>query len=78
MGVKVLPRNNENFQSLMRRFNRSCEKENVVRDCKKRMEFEKPSDKRRRAKFRSIKNAKRHELEVQESNNNSQDDMFSQ
>ncbi len=76
MGVKVSLKNGENFQSLMKRFKRICEGENILRDYKKRGEFEKPSSKRRREKFRRIKNAKKHEIEMENNRGQAADGLF--
>ena len=40
----------ESFESLMRRFKRSCEKSNVIIEVKRREQFEKPSVGKKRAK----------------------------
>jgi len=45
----------ESFESLMRRFKRSCEKSNLITEVKKREQFEKPSGKLKRAKEMAAK-----------------------
>jgi len=40
----------ESFESLMRRFKRSCEKSNVIIEVKRREQFEKPSVGKKRVK----------------------------
>ena len=42
--------NGESFESLIRRFKRTCEKSNVILEVKKREHYEKPSVARKRAK----------------------------
>ena len=63
MGIKVKIAHGENVISLMRRFKRLCERENIVKDYKKHSEYEKPSDKNRRARNRRMKNIQRYEEE---------------
>ncbi len=48
--IKVRPRGNESIQQTLRRFRKILEKEGVVKDIKKRMYYESPSEKRRRIK----------------------------
>lgn len=57
--VKVFPRSNENISSTLRRFRKICEKEGIIRDVRKNMAYEKPSDKKRREKIRSIKRSRK-------------------
>ena len=45
----------ESFESLMRRFKRSCEKSNVIIEVKRREQFEKPSTAKKRAKELAVK-----------------------
>lgn len=45
----------ESFESLMRRFKRSCEKSNVIIEVKRREQFEKPSVGKKRAKELAVK-----------------------
>lgn len=63
MGVKVKTVYGENIISLMRRFKRLCERDNVIREYKKHCEYEKPSQKKRRAHFRRLKNMEKYEEE---------------
>ena len=41
---------NESFESLLRRFKKSVDKEDILKDYRKNEFFEKPSSKRKRAK----------------------------
>jgi len=40
---------------MLRRFRKLCEKEGLIRDMRRNMAYEKPSEKRRRDKIRNIK-----------------------
>lgn len=57
--VKVFPKKDENISSALRRFRKICEKEGIIRDARRYMAYEKPSDKKRREKIRSIKRARK-------------------
>jgi len=46
--IKVKPRGNENIQQTLRRFRKILEREGVIRDIKRRMYYEPPSEKRSR------------------------------
>ncbi len=46
LGVRV--KENESFESALRRFKKKCEKAGVLSDVRKRQHFEKPSEKRKR------------------------------
>ena len=59
MPIKVVPRPGEKIQLVMKRLKKICEKEGVIKEMRRQESYEKPSDKRRRAKMRSIKNAQR-------------------
>ena len=77
MGVKVLARRNENTESLIRRFNRSCERSNVLKDHKKHSVYEKPSDRRKREKIAKKKNYRRYIKELKSNSAESIEDNFS-
>ena len=62
---KVVARENEAFQILLRRFKKSCEKAGLLSDIKKHNYYEKPSVKRRR----ELKDAKRKLLKLQRKQN---------
>lgn len=48
--IKVRPRGNESIQQLLRRFRKILEKEGIIRDMKRRMYYEKPSEEKSRLK----------------------------
>ena len=45
----------ENFESMLRRFKRACEKADILLEVRKREFYEKPSSKRKRKKAAAIK-----------------------
>jgi small subunit ribosomal protein S21 len=45
-GIRV--KDNESFESALRRFKKKCEKAGVLSDLRKHQHFEKPSEKRKR------------------------------
>jgi|TARA_B110001454_G_C12578868_1_gene375192 small subunit ribosomal protein S21 len=49
----------ESFESLMRRFKKSCERSDVVNEVRAREHFIKPSIKRKRAREVAVKNEQR-------------------
>jgi len=53
LGVRV--RDNESFEKALRRFNKSCMKEGILSEIRKRQHFEKPSERKKR----KINSAKR-------------------
>jgi small subunit ribosomal protein S21 len=52
-------RDEESFESALRRFKRKCEKAGVLTELKKRQHFEKPSVKRKRKEVQAKKKAMR-------------------
>ena len=48
MAIRVKARGNETAEQLVRRFKKMCEKEGLTKDVKKRMHYEKPSERKRR------------------------------
>jgi len=50
MAIRIKSRQNESAGKMLRRFKKLCEKENLTKDVKKRQYFEKPSERRRRAR----------------------------
>ncbi len=54
VGVKV--RDNESFESALKRFKRVCEQERILSDFKKNERFEKPSEERKK---KSLSNRRR-------------------
>lgn len=59
MAIRVRSRSNESVNQMLRRFKKLCEKEGLTKDIKKRQYFEKPSERRRRAKRKSVARAGR-------------------
>ena len=53
MAIRIKARQNESASQMLRRFKKLCEKENLIKDVKKRQYFEKPSERKRRAKRRT-------------------------
>jgi small subunit ribosomal protein S21 len=49
----------ESFESMMRRFKKSCERSDVVNEVRAREHFVKPSMKKRRAREVAVKNEQR-------------------
>ena len=62
MPIRIKARSGESAEQLMRRFKKMCEKEGLTKDIKRRMYYEKPSEKRQRAMRKSIKRAQQLEL----------------
>jgi len=50
MAIRIKARQNESVGQMLRRFKKLCEKENLTKDVKKRQYFEKPSERKRRAR----------------------------
>jgi small subunit ribosomal protein S21 len=57
MGIKVKSRPGENVGQLYRRLKKMCEREGLLRDLKRTAYYEKPSEKRRRRKMKSVRTA---------------------
>lgn len=55
MPIRIKARAGESAEQLMRRFKKMCEKEGLTKDIKKRMYYEKPSEKKQRAMRKSTK-----------------------
>jgi small subunit ribosomal protein S21 len=53
MAIRIKARQNESASQMLRRFKKLCEKENLIKDVKKRQYFEKPSERKRRATRRT-------------------------
>ena len=47
--IKVVPKRNEKIQVTLRRLRKLCEREGITKDLRKKMFYEKPSEKRRSA-----------------------------
>ena len=52
---KVSVKENEPFDVALRRFKRSCEKAGVLSEVRRREQFEKPTDERKRKKAAAVK-----------------------
>ena len=55
----------ESFESMMRRFKKSCERSDVINEVKAREHFTKPSEQRRRAREVAVKNEQRRQEDQQ-------------
>jgi small subunit ribosomal protein S21 len=55
MAIRIKARNGESAEQMMRRFKKLCEKEGLTKDIKKRMYYEKPSERKQRAQRKSVK-----------------------
>jgi small subunit ribosomal protein S21 len=53
--TKVRARMNEPIEKLLKRFKKACEKEGLVRDMKRTVYYEKPSDIRRRENRQKVR-----------------------
>jgi small subunit ribosomal protein S21 len=47
--IKVKARSNESVEQMLKRFKKLCEKEGLVKEMKRVMYYEKPSERRRRS-----------------------------
>jgi len=56
--AKTKSRNNESFESLLRRFKRSCDDDGIVQETRARQEYQKPTQVKKLAKGRAIKRGK--------------------
>jgi len=61
--IKIKPRTNESVQQLMKRFKRLCEKEGLTREIKRTSYYEKPSERRRRARLKTLRRLRAVQLE---------------
>jgi small subunit ribosomal protein S21 len=53
----------ERFESLLRRFKKAVDKDDIIKDFRKHEYYEKPSEKRKRAKAAAIKRAEKQQRE---------------
>ena len=53
MAIRIKARGGESVEQMMRRFKKLCEKEGLTKDIKRKEFYEKPSERRRRAKRKS-------------------------
>ena len=64
MPIRMQARRDESVEQLMRRFKKLCEREGLTKEIKRRMYYEKPSERRQRALRKSIKRSQMQELAV--------------
>lgn len=57
MAIRIKARAGESVEQMMRRFKKLCEKEGLTKDIKRKAFYEKPSERRRRARRKSVKRA---------------------
>lgn len=57
MAIRIKSRAGESVEQMMRRFKKLCEKEGLTKDVKRKAFYEKPSERRRRARRKSVKRA---------------------
>lgn len=62
MPIRIKARSGEGAEQLMRRFKKMCEKEGLTKDVKRRMYYEKPSERRQRAVRKSLKRMQQLEM----------------
>lgn len=55
MSIRIKARNNESAEQMLRRFKKLCEKEGLTKDVKKHAYYEKPSERKRRAARKSVR-----------------------
>ncbi|MBZ0171832.1 MAG: 30S ribosomal protein S21 [Phycisphaerales bacterium] len=53
MAIRIKSRGGESADQMMKRFKKLCEKEGLTKDIKRKEYYEKPSERRRRAKRKS-------------------------
>jgi len=53
--IKVKSRTGESVQQMIKRFKKMCEKEGLIRDIKRGGYYEKPSEKNRRKRRKSVR-----------------------
>lgn len=54
MAIRIKSRSGESTEQMLRRFKKLCEKEGLVKDIKRREFYEKPSERQRRDKRKSV------------------------
>ncbi len=64
--IKVVPKRHESIQMTLRRLRKLCERDGIMRELRSKMHYEKPSEKRRREKMRSIKRRQKEDAEAAE------------
>lgn len=64
--IRVTPKPHEKILATLRRFKKLCEREGVMREVRRNQAYEKPSEKKRRQKLRTIKRFQKERLEEEE------------
>ncbi len=54
MSIRIKSRGGESVEQMLRRFKKLCEKEGLTKDIKRKEFYEKPSERKNRAKRKSI------------------------
>ncbi|MDP6114120.1 MAG: 30S ribosomal protein S21 [Planctomycetota bacterium] len=57
--IRVNVENRDNFEITLKRFSKTCQREGIISEIKKREFFEKPSSVRRRQKRERVRNIRR-------------------
>jgi len=55
MAIRIKARNGESAEQMLRRFKKLCEKEGLTKEIKKRAYYEKPSERKQRARRKTTK-----------------------
>ena len=66
--AKITVNENESVESALRRFKRKCQKEGIISEMKKRQNFEKPSERKKKEKIEAIKRDARRARKQQRKN----------
>ncbi len=64
--IKVMPRRNESIQQTLRRFRKILEKEGIIKEIKRNMYFESPSEIRSRIRRRRVREREKEVRENQQ------------
>ena len=62
MAIRIKARSGEHPEAMMRRFKKLCEKEGLTKDIKRKEFYEKPSERQRRAKRKSVNRRLRNDI----------------
>ena len=54
MAIRIKARSGESVEQMLRRFKKLCEKEGLIKDVKRRQNYEKPSERNRRDARRHV------------------------
>ena len=61
--MKITPKPYEKIGVTLRKFRKLCEREGLMRDIRRNAVYEKPSEKKRREKLRTIKRIQKEQIE---------------